>query len=336
MNKEVFVSYASLDKKIAHDLVAYLENKNINCFIAPRDVDPGMPYASNLMHAIDHCNVIILIASNAMNKSEHVLNEVDVITAKKKTLIPFFIEDFEMNDDFRYYLGRTQRIIAYPEMTSSYYSKLYNSLVQILSKNNPNVKDMSEQTTNISISNNNTTIFEYIPERGIMINPEDFQRNVSFRTDTFINMFGGIFESIVEIAGIEKAKEVFRFSGYVSEQNFAQRLNSRWDSEQTSSSFYEKKLKKWCEFDSNVGWGKFNIRININEDTGDLDGELTINECFIVDKKKRKKVCEFIRGYCEGVIETLLCVHVKLSCTTCPLQNRFKSKCIFKISLDEI
>lgn len=334
MKKEIFISYASPDKDVAHDLVAYLENKNVSCFIAPRDVDPGMPYASNLMQAIDECNVIILIASNAMNNSEHVLNEVDVIVAKKKKLIPFFIEDFEMNDDFRYYLGRTQRIIAYPELISSYYSKLYDSLIQLLPET-VSSENIVEKKMNISVSNNTTTVFEYIPERGIMINPEDLQRNVSFRTDTFINMFGGIFDSIVELSGKEKAKEIFHYSGYLSGQNFAQRLNSRWDFEQKNSSFYEKKLKKWCEFDSNVGWGKFSIKIDVNEDTGDLDGELTINECFIVDKKNRKKVCEFVKGYCEGVIETLLGVQVMLECITCPLQNRFKSKCIFKIILNE-
>ena len=72
-------------------------------------------------------------------------------------------------------------------------------------------------------------IFEYLPERGIMINTEDHQRNVSFRTDTFI---------------------------------------------------------------------------------GDFDGELTINECFID-------------------------VQVTLECINCPLKNRFKSICQFKIILAE-
>lgn len=238
MKKEVFISYASPDKAVAHEIVEYLEKKSLSCFVAPRDVDPGMTYASNLMHAINNCDVIILIASNAMNNSEHVLNEVDVIVAKRKILIPFFIEDFEMNDDFRYYLGRTQRIIAYPGLISSYFLKLYDALSQILQKDLSN-DSVEENKMNKPISNN-TTVFEYIPERGIMINPEDHQRNVSFRTDTFINMFGGIFDSVVGIAGVEKAKEIFHYSGYLSGQNFAQRLNSWWDADQKSASFYEK------------------------------------------------------------------------------------------------
>ena len=334
MKKEVFISYSSPNKEAADSIVDFLENKGVSCFIAPRDVDPGMPYASNLMHAIDNCNVIILVAADSMNKSEHVLNEIDVIVSKKKPLVPFFIEEFEMNDDFRYYLGRTQRIIAYPELISNYFSKLYDSIMPFLS-----VKEIIQEKKNVSteksVSANTTTVFEYIPERGIMINPEDHQRNVSFRTDTFINMFSGIFDSVTDIAGPEKTEYIFHQAGYKSGQNFAQRLNSRWDFEQNSLSSFERKLKKWCEFDSNVGWGKFSIKVDVNEENGDFSGELTINECFIVDKKSKKMVCEFVKGYCEGVIETLICVQVKLECVVCPLKNRFKSACVFKIVLDE-
>ncbi len=41
--KDVFISYASPDKKAAQNVVKYLEDNSINCFIAPRDVDPEKP-----------------------------------------------------------------------------------------------------------------------------------------------------------------------------------------------------------------------------------------------------------------------------------------------------
>lgn len=340
MQKQVFISYATPDREDADAVVTYLEGCGISCFIAPRDVDPGKPYASNLMHAIDNCNAIVLIASDAMNESEHVLNEVDVIVSKRKPLIPFFLKNFEMNDDYRYYLGRTQRIIAYPEAVSTYYSKLLDALVPFLDGFMPQKpeevrKQQIHTESREAPQSNTTTIFEYIPERGIMINPEDHQRNVSFRTDTFINMMGGIFDSVCEIAGEERAMSIFHMAGYKSGQNFAQRLNSRWDFSENTPSSYENKLKKWCEFDSAVGWGKFSIDVNVNVDTGDFDGELSINECFIVDKKNRKKICEFVKGYCEGVIESLISAQVVLECVSCPMKNRFKSSCVFKIMLDE-
>lgn len=161
-------------------LYSIWKKRGVSCFIVPRDVKPGMPYASYLMHAIENCSDIILVASDAMNNSNHVLNEVDVIVAKKKTLIPFFIEDFELNDDFRYYLGRTQRIIAYPELSSAYYEKLYDVLFPLLPQKVSLQSSEDEIKNNTSVSANKSTVFQYLPERGIMISPEDNQRNVSF------------------------------------------------------------------------------------------------------------------------------------------------------------
>jgi len=54
------------------------------------------------MKGLDDCDMVLLVASEAINHSEHVLNEVDVIVEKKKPILPVFIEDFELKDDFRY------------------------------------------------------------------------------------------------------------------------------------------------------------------------------------------------------------------------------------------
>ncbi|MBQ4273482.1 MAG: toll/interleukin-1 receptor domain-containing protein [Clostridia bacterium] len=334
MNKDVFVSYTTPDRRVAEDIVAFLEKQGVDCFIAPRDVDPGQAYAANLMQAINNCRVIILVASDAMNRSSHVLNEIEAIINKQKPLVPFFIEDFQMNDEFCYYLSRTQRIVAYPDPVSSYYNKLFSAIMPMLPQKQAPAP-APQPASQTPVNQSTTTVFEYIPSRGIMINPEDHQRNVSFRTDTFINMFGGIFDNVVSLAGLDKARSIFHESGYHCGQNFAQRLNSSWEFGGDGNATIESKLKKWCEFDSQVGWGKFDIHVDVNEETGDFNGELTINESFIVDRKERKQICEFVRGYCEGVIETLLCVKVHLECIECPMKNRFKSVCKFRIELED-
>ena len=228
MNKDVFVSYTTPDRRVAEDIVAFLEKQGVDCFIAPRDVDPGQAYAANLMQAINNCRVIILVASDAMNHSSHVLNEIEAIVNKQKTLIPFFIEDFQMNDEFCYYLSRTQRIVAYPDAVSSYYNKLLSAIMPMLPQKQAPVT-AQQAKAEAPVNTSTTTVFEYIPARGVMINPEDHQRNVSFRTDTFIRMFGGIFDNVVALAGHEKACGIFHESGYNCGQTFAQRLNSSWE-----------------------------------------------------------------------------------------------------------
>ena len=336
MSKDVFVSYTSANADAANALVAFLEGKDVSCYIAPRDVDPGKPYASNIMHAIDSAHAVILVASDAINTSDHVLNELDIIVAKKKFFIPFFIEEFEMNDDYRYYLGRTQRIIAYPGEPSAHYGKLLDAITPVLPKKEvPAPAPAPTFLRETSVAANTTKIFECIPERGIMINPEDHQRNVSFRTDTFINMFSGIYDGVVDIVGADRATDILFSTGYNCGQAFASRLNSQWELSSGSVMSIEDKLKKWCEFDSDVGWGKFDVTVEIDEEAGYFKALLSINECFIVDRKGKRPVCGFVKGYCAGVIETLLGAPVTLTCTSCPMKSLFKSACKFEVTLNE-
>ena len=334
MSKDVFVSYTTANADAANALVEYLESRSVSCYIAPRDVDPGKPYASNIMHAIDGAHAVILVASDAINASDHVLNELDIIVAKKKFFIPFFIEEFEMNDDYRYYLGITQRIIAYPGDASAYYEKLYEAIVPALPKREAPKADLTP-VRETSVAANTTKVFECIPERGIMINPEDHQRNVSFRTDTFISMFSGIYDGVVDIVGDERATDILFSTGYNCGQAFASRLNSQWELSSGSVMGIADKLGKWCEFDSDVGWGKFDIAVAIDEEAGTFRAELSINECFIVDRKGKRPVCGFVRGYCAGVLETLVGAPVNLTCISCPLKSLFKSACKFEVTLKE-
>ena len=157
-------------------------------------------------------------------------------------------------------------------------------------------------------------------------------RNISFRQDTFTNMMSGIFDEITKSVDLERSQKVFFDCGYEGGSNFGTRLNQMMEN---SHYTIQEKLKKWCEFDSCVGWGRFQIDIDLDEDNGTLSGTLSINECFMVDKKHKHKICSFIIGYCTGVIEALLGdIEIVLSCKTCPLKNKFKSECVFEIALD--
>ena len=109
MKKPVFISYTTPDKEYADALVAFLEKRGIGCFIAPRDVDPGRPYAQNLMHAIDECALVLLVASEHINASEHVLNEICLAFQNLPDKIkfkPLRIDDTELSSSARYYLSR--------------------------------------------------------------------------------------------------------------------------------------------------------------------------------------------------------------------------------------
>lgn len=327
--KQVFVSYASPDKVIAHEIVEFLEKVDISCFIAPRDIDGGKAYAKALMEAIDQCDLFVLVASSAIIASDHVLNEVEAVVNKKKEILPILVEDFEMSDEFKYYLGRKQWITAYPEDVHSYFEKIRDLVLDILPKKE--VKPIIMPDPEPISDGPKTTIFEYVPSRGIMINPEDHQRNVSFRTDTFVNMMGEIYEKIEALVGEPQAQEIFFNSGYASGKNFAERISNQWDFGYHVEDI-KLKFDKWCKFDSAVGWGRFSANLELDPETDSIGGSICINEAFIVDNKKKRKICNFIKGYCTGVCEVLLnSSEVELVCAECPLNSKFKTKCVMEI-----
>lgn len=330
--KQVFISYPSISKSEAFGIVAYLEKRGINCFIAPRDIEGGKTYASALMAALSECALVLLVASEAINDSEHVLNEVDAIVAQKKPILPIFIEEFSLKDELKYYLGRKQWVTAYPDTLESYYDVIYDAVVENLPVGRRPTLFESEPKVEKEVANK-TTVFEYNSERGVMINPADHQRNVSFRTDTFVNMLGGIFEKVKALVGEEEAEKIFFESGYTSGKNFAERINSQWDTGFNAKEL-QAKFDKWCRFDSAVGWGKFSATVVFDQEKDTINGTICINEAFIVDNVKKRKICSFIKGYCTGVVEILLnSADVELICRKCPMQSRLGTKCVFDFSL---
>jgi hypothetical protein len=52
MAHDVFISYSSRDKPTADAVCAALESHGIRCWIAPRDVLPGMEWGEAIVNAI--------------------------------------------------------------------------------------------------------------------------------------------------------------------------------------------------------------------------------------------------------------------------------------------
>src|SRR5205823_14332150 len=62
-------------KPIADAVCAALEAERIRCWIAPRDVLPGVPYGEALIEAINESRVMLLVFSSHSNESPQVMRE---------------------------------------------------------------------------------------------------------------------------------------------------------------------------------------------------------------------------------------------------------------------
>ena len=127
----LFISYASKNKQLADALCHTLEQHRISCWIAPRDVLPGEPYAREIIRGIRDCQIIVLIYTNDSNASEHVLNEIDKAFNYGKVIIPFIADDTRMSDEFDYYLSRKHWLTAFPN-PEQHFAKLVESIARTL------------------------------------------------------------------------------------------------------------------------------------------------------------------------------------------------------------
>ena len=97
----LFVSHVSEDRAEAMEIVAALERRNILCWIAPRDVQPGHPFDDEISTAIDGCRAMLLVFSDHCNDSEYIRREVTVAGESQKLVIPFRIENAQPKHGLR-------------------------------------------------------------------------------------------------------------------------------------------------------------------------------------------------------------------------------------------
>jgi len=105
MAHDVFVSYSNKDKNVADAVCSTLESNGIRCWIAPRDITPGAPFAESIIDGIKGSKVFVLIFSSNSNQSNQVIKEVDRAVHHGLVIIPLRLEDVPMSKqlDFHYF-----------------------------------------------------------------------------------------------------------------------------------------------------------------------------------------------------------------------------------------
>jgi basic membrane protein A len=132
MAHDVFISHSSKDKIIADAVCAGLEARGIRCWIAPRDVLPGMEWTGAIVDAIANCKVFLLIFTDNSNQSTQALKEVDFAVNHEKTIIPFRLVDIKPTGSMEYYLGAIHWLDALTPPIEKHIEELANYIERIL------------------------------------------------------------------------------------------------------------------------------------------------------------------------------------------------------------
>jgi hypothetical protein len=114
MPHDVFISYSAKDKGAAELICARLESAGIRCWMAPRDIRPGMSWGRAIIAAIDGARMMLLLFSQHANASPQVTREVERAVQKDLTIIPVRIENVQPAGDLEYFLGTPQWLDAMP------------------------------------------------------------------------------------------------------------------------------------------------------------------------------------------------------------------------------
>ena len=111
--RAVFVSFSSANAKKALDLSKALEGRGVDCWISNRDVAPGENYQEAIVRAIKQSRAMVLVFSNAANRSEEIKKELSLASRHGIPVIATRIEDVEPSDAFAYELSTRQWIDAF-------------------------------------------------------------------------------------------------------------------------------------------------------------------------------------------------------------------------------
>ena len=148
-----FISYSHKDAQIAIAIQNILEQNGIKCWIDFRDAIPGADYASSIVHAIKESDVFILVLSQNSNNSTHVLNEINSAANAGITIIPFKVDDSELNESMEYYLGRTHWMDALTPPLENHINQLI-SRINCIKGVSSSVKrcDLSQKLSQITLA----------------------------------------------------------------------------------------------------------------------------------------------------------------------------------------
>jgi hypothetical protein len=112
MGYDVFISHSMRNKAIADALCDRLESTGMRCWMAPRDILPGLEWGEAIIDGIKQSRIFLLVFSSHANTSKQVLREVERAASRNMVLLPVRVEDVEPSAALEYYISTPQWLDA--------------------------------------------------------------------------------------------------------------------------------------------------------------------------------------------------------------------------------
>jgi hypothetical protein len=132
MSHDAFISYSSRDKATADATCAALETSGVRCWIAPRDITPGIEWGEAIIDGINQSRVLVLIFSANANESPQIRREIERAVGKGIPIIPFRIQDIAPTRSLEYFIGAVHWLDALTPPLETHLRRLVDTVKALL------------------------------------------------------------------------------------------------------------------------------------------------------------------------------------------------------------
>jgi TIR domain-containing protein len=134
MAHDVFISYCSQDKPIADAVCATLESQGMRCWIAPRDILPGVDWGEAIVEAINESRAMLLVFSSKANASQQIKREVERAVHRGIPLIPLRLDDVAPSKSLEYFISTPHWLDALTPPLESHLQRLAEAVKLLLQR----------------------------------------------------------------------------------------------------------------------------------------------------------------------------------------------------------
>jgi TIR domain len=123
-SKAAFLSHSSEDHKLAEELCASLEARGLACWIAPRDIATGQPWALGCLQGVAESSSLLLLASESALVSVQVLSEVEQAHKRAKPIYTVLIPPVKVRGEMDFYISRLHWLESNGRITEDIVAKV--------------------------------------------------------------------------------------------------------------------------------------------------------------------------------------------------------------------
>jgi hypothetical protein len=178
----VFISYSSVDKRVARRILAQLKKLGIESFLDLVDMVPGDDVVKRITDGLERCSVLLLVVSETSLRSPWVNFEVGYATGLQKRVVPFITQTSLELPGYLMRLAHMTKMTDLKEHLSAHPDGL------VVSERSDDAAALQSQTQAYQLSLKATSdSFSFLAAKRNVLAPISIERHLGIPVREFLN-----------------------------------------------------------------------------------------------------------------------------------------------------